>query len=329
MTHIAVVHSLFDTDSLRDVITSRYGIGPVSSFALHRSYVNDVYRIETGTGAMFFLKIARHTWRQADDVAWDVALQRHLLQHHVSVAEPIPQRDGEPVCVLDAPEGPRAAVLYRATRGTKPEPPFLPDLYEQVGAAAARMHNALDRFDLPPPRPGRNVSWLIERSGELIAKSLEPDHPDRTFVEGFSAGLAADVHARSPALDWGICHGDLTLDNLTVAVDGTISFFDFDLAAPAWRASEPSGIYTWSMEDPAARPLWRAYLAGYRSERAFSNDNEATIPHFAAACELWDLAHEIEHWRKWSGDWRTTPEIIAERIARLRVWAHRLTLPPP
>lgn len=327
MTHLAVEHSLFEQGALAEEITRRYKLGAVASLVLHRSYVNDVYRIETCTGAVYFLKIARRSWRNVQDVAWSVALQRHLLRHHVSVAEPVPQRDGDPVCVLDAPEGRRAAVLYKATAGSKVRPPVSPELYERVGAATARMHNALDNFDLRCPQPHRTANWLIERSGGIIGAVLDRDDADRLFVGRFSRWLAADMERRAPALDWGVCHGDLTLDNLTVDHDGLISLFDFDLAAPAWRASEPGGVYTWSLEVPAARPLWKAFLVGYRSEREFSANDEAAVPALAAAYDLWDLAHEIEHWRLWSGDWRTTPEVVSERIERLRRWAERLGMP--
>ena len=327
MTHLSVEHSLFDQGALTQAIAGRYELGAISSLVLHRSYVNDVYRIETRTGAEFFLKIARRSWRNAQDVAWNVALQRHLHRHHLSVAEPVPQRDGEVVCVLDAPEGERVAVLYKATPGAKPRPPFSPELYARVGATTARMHNALDHFAVPCPQPDRTTSWLIERSAAIVDSSLDREDANRGFIVEFSRWLANDVERRAPALDWGVCHGDLTLDNLTVGHDGTISLFDFDLAAPAWRASEPVGVYTWSLEDPAARPLWKAFLAGYRSERAFSAGDEAAVPPLAAAHDLWDLAHEIEHWRSWSGDWRSTPEVVSERIGRLRTWAERLGMP--
>lgn len=324
MTHLPAVHSLLDTGTLAGIIERRYDIGRIAVVQLYRSYVNDVYRVETSRGTTFFLKIARQAWRTPEHVAWDVALQQHLHRHHVSVSEPMLQRDGEAVCVLGAPEGARAAVLYAETQGIKPQPPFTPAIYEAVGSGAARMHSALDHFDVPSPRPGRTVAWLVERSGVIVASSLERTDEDRSFVETFSAWLAAEIETRAPALDWGVCHGDLTLDNVTIDVNGTVSFFDFDLAAPAWRSSDPSGIYAWALDEPSARPLWEAFLVGYRTERTFSMHDEAAVPHFAAAYELWDLAHEIEHWRQWSGLWRTTPQIVAERIERLRVWARRI-----
>lgn len=132
MTHLPVVHSLLDTGTLAGIIERRYDIGRIAAVQLYRSYVNDVYRVETSRGTTFFLKIARQAWRTPEHVAWDVALQQHLHQHHVSVSEPMVQRDGEAVCVLDAPEGARAAVLYAETQGIKPQPPFTPEIYETV-----------------------------------------------------------------------------------------------------------------------------------------------------------------------------------------------------
>lgn len=112
MTQIPVVHSMFETAALARIIGQRYAIGRIAAVELYRSYVSDVYRVETGQGATYFLKIARRSWRTLEHVAWEVALQQHLRRHRVAVSRPIPQRDGETVCVLDAPEGARAAVLY-------------------------------------------------------------------------------------------------------------------------------------------------------------------------------------------------------------------------
>ena len=69
------------------------------------------------------------------------------------------------------------------------------------------------------------------------------------------------------AVDWGFCHGDLTLDN--VHIDGdTITVFDFDYAAEHWRAWEPHGVafspvamYSLpSVPKCSAPPLWLVAL---------------------------------------------------------------------
>jgi Ser/Thr protein kinase RdoA (MazF antagonist) len=316
---------VFVAEAFGSFVEDRYTIGRVVECVLYRSYANEVYRIRAAQGTTYFFKVARRSWRSLDDVRWEAELQIHLNRHRIPVAEPLPQRSGNVVAVLEAPEGRRAAVLYEETLGQKPHPPHSPALYSAFGAAAARMHDAMDRFDAPSPRPARSTEWLVTMSTAIVSAQLALHSDERAFVDAFGTWLAGEIDSRAPSLEWGICHGDLTLDNLRIDDNGTVTFFDFDLATPAWRVSDLCGLYTWSLSDDSAVPLWHAFLAGYRTERRFTEAEEAAVPFFAAAYDLWDLAHEIEHWRRWSGLWRSTDQIIAERLGRLRQWQERFT----
>ncbi|HEV2066336.1 MAG TPA: hypothetical protein VGR08_05835 [Thermomicrobiales bacterium] len=104
---LPVVHSVFAADALVQVLQERYDIAQVGDCALERSYVNDVFRLTTAAGALYYLKVYRRDWRSLADVAWELRLQEHLLTSAVSIARPIPRRNGSRMTVLDAPEGER------------------------------------------------------------------------------------------------------------------------------------------------------------------------------------------------------------------------------
>lgn len=78
----------------------------------------------------------------------------------------------------------------------------------------------------------------------------------------------------NPALDWGVCHMDLTLDNVHRSGD-KLTVFDLDSAGESWRAVEPWGVKKFS-ED-----YFQAWLKGYRSVREFNEDNEKAVAAFS------------------------------------------------
>ena len=80
-------------------------------------------------------------------------------------------------------------------------------------------------------------------------------------------------------LERGICHMDLTLDNVHVNGDD-LTVFDFDSACRCWRAIEPHGVVKHSTSS------FRAWLSGYRSVRRFTRTEEQAVWVFAIIGEL-------------------------------------------
>lgn len=287
---------------------------------LERSYVNDVFRLTAMSGAQFYLKIYRRDWRSPSDVAWELRIQEHLIMGGVSIARPITRRDGSYMTVLNAPEGERAAVLYAQAPGSKPHRPFTAGLYARFGHASAGLHAVLDTMVDTSGRPADDIETLVMRPGRVLRSLFDPGADERCAIDMIVDRLTEEISQRSPDLDWGICHGDLTLDNITVADDGSITFFDFDLAALSWRARDPCGVYAYSRKDPEACDFWNAFLAGYRTERPFSNADEGAVPLMYAAQQFWDLGHEASRWSRWSGQWRVSLEIVTARLGEIQRW---------
>ncbi len=132
--------------------------------------------------------------------------------------------------------------------------------------------------------------------------------------------LSTELDRLCPALDWGVCHGDLTLDNFTITESERITFIDFDLASTSWRARDLSGVYAFSRLDPEAGNFWEAFLGGYRTVRPFGVTDERSVPLMHAVNQLWDLGHELSRWSAWSGEWRVSPAAIRLRLEEIQRW---------
>ena len=243
------LRSIVDPTALAALAAREYGL-EVTGCVLLRSLVNDVYRLDTEDGPRA-LKLYRAGYEPA---GWEVALAAHV---GAGVAQGVPRKDGRPAGTLPAAEGPRAFTLWHWVPGGKPPKPRTDDLYHRFGIATAEFHEASTGFPGPPATdPGTLVDDVLARL---------PEAADRSLI----ARLAAEAGRRVHDLERGICHGDVTLDNIHVAGDRII-FFDLDRAADGWRAADLSPV--------AATPHWPAFLAGYREVRPFRAAEEAALP---------------------------------------------------
>ncbi len=152
-----------------ELVAHNYSIQP-SAATLVRSFMNDVYRIDTGTDT-YVLKVYGTGRLEADEVRWEQQLARYLVEAGLPVAADVATTTGSSAGVLEAPEGPRCFTLTRWVPGSKPQPPWSDGLYQSVGAALARIHNAADAFTSTYPR--RSV-----RRGD------EPERSVRCFTPG-------------------------------------------------------------------------------------------------------------------------------------------------
>jgi Ser/Thr protein kinase RdoA (MazF antagonist) len=247
---IPTLRSIVDPTALAALAAQEYGLD-VTGCVLLRSLVNDVYRLDTEDGPLA-LKLYRAGYKAA---GWEVALAAHV---GAGVAQGVPLKDGRPAGTMSAAEGPRAFTLWEWVPGGKPPKPRTDDLYHRFGIATASFHEASTGF---PGPPAAAVGALVD---DVLARV--PDAADRSLITRLAAEADRRVH---DGLERGICHGDVTLDNIHLDGDRII-FFDLDRAADGWRAADLSPV--------AATPQWPAFLAGYRTVRPFPAADEAALP---------------------------------------------------
>jgi Ser/Thr protein kinase RdoA (MazF antagonist) len=304
-----MTHSIASAPSIAELAVDRWNIGSIARAALIRSYVNDLYRVETD-GGVYALKVFRRSWRNRWDAGWEAQLCSHLNAKGISLAMPIPGRDEEHVQILMYPEGDRAALLTPWLDGTKPRPPWTERIYRDFGRAAARMHQASISF--VPETPGRllNVDHLIRRP---IAKLRDPfsNRPElyRRLLDG-GERIASEIDLLVPQLAFGVCQGDLSFDNLHFLRDGSIAFYDFDLGGHGWFCFDFAFFPAWMKKEPDAIRWWNAFRSGYGEVREITTAEVEALPLFDIAYKIWDLEHTIHNWAVWTGTWQATDQKI-------------------
>ncbi len=95
-------------------------------------------------------------------------------------------------------------------------------------------------------------------------------------------------------LDWGIIHGDPFSANARITDDKHVTWYDFDLCAPGWRASDLAAAYgSASDHEDDCDVVWHAFLAGYRTRRYLSKHDLAAIPYLLAASDIWSMSTNL------------------------------------
>lgn len=133
-----------------------------------------------------------------------------------------------------------------------------------------------DTFTSSFLRESYDANTLIDEQLRLMKMHLSEA---KRWKQAVALGERLKQVIANPALDRGICHMDLTLDNVHRHGD-KITVFDFDSAGACWRSIEPHGVLRSSKE------YFEAWLDGYRSVRPFNQHDEKAV---AAFCIIGDL----------------------------------------
>jgi Ser/Thr protein kinase RdoA (MazF antagonist) len=309
-----VTHSQLTLEQLADAIKTTYAFDSSVRATLLRSWTNDVYQLAVGD-TNYILKVYRASWKRPPDVEWEVQLQHWLHEHGASVASVIPLESGQFFGTLTAPEGVRCFALFSHAGGEKPSAPFSPDLFYQYGQGAALLHHASQGFSNSVQRGARDLRDLLTQSLTEIRPWLQ-DRPQEWQLVLRTADIVRNRLAPFlQEMDWGVCHGDLSLDNLNVSTHKRPVFYDFDLACYGWRAWDVCNALGY-----ASPELQNAFLRGYREVRPFGHVELAAVPYFVAADAIRMMADEISRWAQWCGTWRVDTW-VDDKLEWLSGWA--------
>jgi Ser/Thr protein kinase RdoA (MazF antagonist) len=301
-----------DHNRLAQWLASRYDLPDIVACRLLRSYTNDVFLITTSS-QWFVLKIYGRNWRTQPEIAFEIDLLRHLSAKGLAVASPVEGRNGF-IQPFQERDGESSTVLFEYAPGAKPQPPFTTELYAAFGRAIGAMHELSSDFATEHHRPVLDLEYLLDKPLAHILPLLSTA-ADRTFLTNLGVQLKEKIAAFAlQGLEWGVIHGDATLDNLHVTAEGKIILYDFDSGGYGWRAADLQG---WAINKAEYRPRWEAFSAGYASVRPLHAVNVSAAPAFTLVWDIWGM--EIDLHRRILGQGaEKVQEYLAEQMAVLR-----------
>jgi Ser/Thr protein kinase RdoA (MazF antagonist) len=313
---LPVAHSVLSADALLSELAAPYGVRPPATCRLLRAGINDTYVLREGANA-YVVTVYGHAWRSPDAICYELDLRRHLRAAGVPVAIPVRGRDGRHVRHVAAPEGRRCLVVFTTVDGASLSWDSL-EHCRLVGRLAAMIH-ARSANGLIGHRPVRlDLGYLVDEPLAALEPLLVEMPEARAYLQGLASRLRAHISAAAAAdLDWGPCHGDVSVRNVTIGPgDAVVS--GFDLCGEGWRAFDLAAV-AWVAAAQRSPAIWDAFLEGYTEVRRLEQSELEVIPVFHAIRQLWRLGLRARHAAVW-GHAGLDRRYLASKLRFFREW---------
>jgi Ser/Thr protein kinase RdoA (MazF antagonist) len=263
-----------------------WGLASDSKMRLLAISENATYLIEDSFGKKRVMRVQRpgyHTLAEIEsELDWIRALRG---AGSVSTPAPITTLDGRTLSYFGSGETIRYVAAFEWVAGNEPElGGELVAWYHVLGQTNASLHQHSKTWRRPVgfERKVWNFDTIIGESAHWgdwrHALGLTSD--GREVLERTHALLRKQVESYGMTPErFGLVHCDLRLANLVV--DGEqLTVIDFDDCGFSWFAYDFAACVSFLEEDPRIDEFLAAWLEGYRSVVAFSEEDERAIPMF-------------------------------------------------
>lgn len=271
---------------LAERAAKRYGLSSDCTLKLINVSENATYRVESGSGQKWALRVHRERYHSRTGIASELAWLS-ALRENAGVTTPTAVRglDGEFIQTV-AVEGlanPRNVVLFQWEDGAEPAQTDVAG-FELLGETAARMHAHVRKWQRPPwferfswdfeTSLGSRPHWGDWKNGmgmtpEALAAITEAVALIKQRLENF--GQSPDR--------FNLVHGDMRLANLLM--DGpTVKVIDFDDCGFSWLLYDCATTVSFFEHAPEVPELLKAWVRGYRRIGTLSDAEENEIATF-------------------------------------------------
>jgi homoserine kinase type II len=211
-----------DAEDVRAILRS-FGLG---GYRAHRAIavgtINTNLEVEIDVGRLF-LRV--NEGKSLDDVSREAAIVEQVATRGVPTPAPLLSPAGQPFVLWRD----QIVSLFPWVRGrTLTRLEVTPVHAAAVGVALGRMH--LASADFPDRRPGRYEPAEMARRLDSVAALGRPELADALAI--LTPEIARLTVDRTADLPTGLIHGDLFIDNVLFADDGTLTaLIDFEQAS--------------------------------------------------------------------------------------------------
>jgi Ser/Thr protein kinase RdoA (MazF antagonist) len=318
---LQVHHSLIAADALIDVVREAYDLGSPITCRLLSASGNDQYLITSATTTAI-LRVYHHDhyWlTSAAHYQFELDWLNHLHQHHAPVSYPLPQRNGAFLGALRAPEGIRYYALFSFAPGSVRYPLTVAQC-QILGTALASIHQASNRFTTDHPRHHFDLAFLLDDAIERIRPFLAQSDGAIGVIETAADRVRAQVANLIPTEDaYGVISGDFHGFNNHFTATNAVTFFDFEVCGYGWRAYDLATFLWNARSNTLPNELWEAVVQGYQTIRPLTQAEQAAIPAFVYARQIWLMGVHTRARERFGDAW-LSDFYWASKIQTLKLW---------
>lgn len=319
MSTFPVIASTVSETALAQFIKEKYLLKENVDCKLFRTGVNHTYFVSDNE-TKYAARIYCHNWRTQSEIEEELQLLLMLKDSDLAVSYPIPDKEGNFIQEINAPEGLRYAVLFTFAEGKKMRFMSNESCYA-VGALMAKIHTITS---------GKKINRLDYTSDVLVDQAYH--HINVYFPEDleemqYIKKISNPISKRFNETDWsehqkGIVHLDIWYDNLSVNNEDEITIFDFDNCGNGALVLDVAYFckqlfFIESDKEEYERKV-ESFLDGYQKVRNLSDAEIKSIPEAGAAIFIFYLGVQAKRF-----DWSNiffTENYIKMFVGRIKTW---------
>lgn len=231
MKQFPVSSSILSAAHLNYFLQERYEFIKNSTCHLIKAGVNHTYLI-THPSEKYIFRVYSLNWRTEKEISEELRLINHLKNNNISVSYPIPDKDGNYIQMLQAPEGDRYGVLFSYASGEKLfNYPAL--THFGIGEMMALIHRNSCNFKLE--RVVYTSQTLLTLPFQQLKQFVSADTEEMNFMKSTLECLLKEINNVNPEyIRQGAVHLDIWFDNLNVDIKNRVTLFDFDFCGNGW-----------------------------------------------------------------------------------------------
>lgn len=287
MDYFPAISSILSPIHLSKYLIEHYALSNETQCQVIRQGVNHTYVVTDGDSKYVF-RVYCLGWRSDEEITAELELLNLLKAHDVAVSYPIKSTNGEYIQQLQAVEGQRPAVLFSYAQGASIRNPSV-DVCYHLGVAMAKMHQVTTGRTANRKTYDANtlVQWAFNQATSRLSSASDSM---QCFHRASNQVSEQFEKADSARLRSGIVHLDLWYDNMKIAGDSEITFFDFDNCGNGWLFLDVAYCLMLLFKNEPDKTVYeqklRHLIEGYESICTISQEERRLMPYGALAIWL-------------------------------------------
>ncbi len=284
-------YSQLSSKSICRFVSENYSLTNILRCEFYVLGLHDNYLI-TCEHKKYILRIYRNTWRNFDEIQFELEWLTYLKNNQARVASPIKTNDNLYSFVIHSPEGERVGALFEYADGYAPGNGVTVEQSMLLGDSIAQIHQLGHEFIPNSSKHTLELEYLLNKSVEAIEPFISRESCNYLY------SLRDKIHKNIPCLttdhgEFGFCIGDVNSTNFHINENNEITLFDFDQCGYGYRAFEIgkfiSSIHSLRSKDRISS----AFIDGYQMHRKLSADEIRSIPYYELVSVIWVMAIHV------------------------------------
>jgi Ser/Thr protein kinase RdoA (MazF antagonist) len=317
MTPFPVLQSTLSPAQLAIWVADNYPLTEVRC-TIAKTNINHTYMVHAAERRAV-LRVYAHNHRTETEIEEEARILQLLHRSGLGVAAMLPDKAGNYIHQLTAPEGLRYVSLFTYAEGSKVR--FLsPELCERIGQFMGRFHHATMHERVQ--RTSYNMELLANKAITHIA-ALFPDAAEELAYLHHCSQTLAHVFGTTNEYRQGIVHLDIWYDNMSIDAEGLITLFDFDNLGNGPLILD-LGYFCMQLfyiepDKQVYEEKKAAFIKGYKSALPVDEAELALIPYAGLAIWIYYLGLQAERF-DYSGNLFLSANYMKMYLGRSREW---------